>query len=155
MKKIALAAAMLFIVAVFGGCQSGGAAKEVDVSKLANDLKTQITYKDDLSKISDDMFKTVYKMDMATVKTSVAYTSSGATAEEIVAVEASSADGAAAIEKALKDRLAYLKAGYEDYGPGEVPKIDSAVVKTSGNYVVMCISDNNAKAEEVIKSYFG
>ena len=56
---------------------------------------------------------------------------------------------------ALENRVAYQKAGYEDYGPAEVPKLDSAVIKSAGSYVVMCVSDDNAKAEEVIKSYLG
>lgn len=155
MKKFAAAAVTLLMVCFFAGCQGGEQAKDIDVTKLADDLKTQITYQDELSKISDDMFATVYKMDMDSIKTAVAYASSGATAEEIVVVEANSADDVDAIKQALDERVAYLKAGYEDYGPQEVPKIDNAVIKTSGNYAAMCISDDSAKAEEVINSYFG
>ena len=72
MKKFAAAAVMLLMVCFFAGCQGGEQAKDVDVTKLAEDLKTQITYKDDLSKISDDMFATVYKMDIESIKTAVA-----------------------------------------------------------------------------------
>ena len=154
MKKLAIAAVALFVVCLFGACSSSE-PNDVDVAKLAEDLHTQITYQDDLSQISDEMFETVYKIDSSKVKKAVAYTSSGATAEEIVAIELNSADDVDDAVTALENRVAYQKAGYEDYGPAEVPKLDSAVIKSAGSYVVMCVSDDNAKAEEVIKSYLG
>lgn len=154
MKKLAVAVVSLILLFVMGGC-AGGGAKDIDVNKVADDLMTKITYKDELGKLTDDMFDSVYKIDRSLVKNAVAYTSSGATAEEIVAIEMNSADDVKTAETALKDRIKYQRDGYSDYGPAEVPKLDNAVIKSSGNYIFMSVSDDNAKAEEVLKSYLG
>ena len=33
------------------------------------------------------------------------------------------------------DPVSYTHLGYADYGPEEVPKLDNAVIKSSGNYI--------------------
>ncbi len=154
MKKVAVAIVTLILLCLMGGC-GGSPAKEVDINKVAEDLKTQITYKDDLAKLTDEMFDSVYKIDRSLIKQAVAFTSSGATAEEIVAIELNKSDDVKTAETALKERIKYQKDGYSDYGPEEVPKLDNAVIKSSGNYIFMSVSDDHAKAAEILNSYLG
>ena len=42
----------------------------------------------------------------------------------------------------------------QKYKPEEVPKLDGAIVKSSGKYVVFCITADKDKANEVIGRYF-
>ena len=53
----------------------------------------------------------------------------------------------------MKNRINDLKIGFEDYNPDEMYKLENAVVKSSGNYVMMVICKDNAKAAEIINSY--
>lgn len=154
MKKVTIAVVTLFALCLMSGCSSEPPTV-VDINKVADELRTEITYQDELSKLTDSMFDSVYDIDRTLLKQVVAYTSSGATAEEIVALELNSADDAKTAEDALKDRLDYLKEGYADYGPEEVPKIDNAVVRVSGTYVFMSISNDHEKAAEILKSNLG
>ncbi len=154
MKKAAIMMATLMLLFLMGGCSSGQ-TKEIDINQVANDLKNEITYTDELSKLTDDMFDSVYKIDRSLVKQAIAYTSSGATAEEIVAIEMNQAEDVKTAETALKDRIQYQKDGYSDYGPAEVPKLDNAVIKSSGTYIFMSVSDDHAKAEEILNRYLG
>ncbi len=154
MKKIAIALISVVFLCLMGGCD-GAPAENVDIDKAVNDLREQIAYQDELSQLTDKMFDSVYQIDRSLVKKAVAYTSSGATAEEIVAIEMNSAEDVKTAETALKDRLQYQKDGYSDYGPEEVPKIDNAVIKSSGCYIFMSVSNDHGKAAEIIGSYLG
>ena len=53
----------------------------------------------------------------------------------------------------MKNRINDLKIGFEDYNPDEMYKLENAVVKSSGKYVMMVISGDNTKAAEIIKGY--
>ena len=53
----------------------------------------------------------------------------------------------------MRDRLAFQKESFADYIPTEVPKIESAILKTSGNYLIYCVADDAAAAQAVIDSY--
>ena len=46
-----------------------------------------------------------------------------------------------------------LTASYTDYAPAEVPKLESAVVRTCGDFVIVCVCADNAKAETLLDTY--
>ena len=60
------------------------------------------------------------------------------------------ANAAADIKAALEARIAAQKKAFENYQPKEMDKLNSPVLTVQGKYVFMCISDDNAKAEEII-----
>ena len=81
------------------------------------------------------------------------FISTMATPEEIAvfrADEALSTDDLTALALA---RLARQKESYADYAPAEVPKLESAVVRTCGDFVIVCVCADNAKAETLLDSY--
>ena len=47
------------------------------------------------------------------------------------------------------------KDSYADYAPDQVPKLDTAVVRTCGEYVIVCVSADNEKAASVVDAYIG
>ena len=74
-----------------------------------------------------------------------------ANSEEVLVVGAK--DEAAAkeiLEGAVADRITYLREGYSDYGPDQVPKINSCVKMTAGRYVILVISNDNTAAQKVV-----
>jgi hypothetical protein len=38
-----------------------------------------------------------------------------------------------------------------DYQPKEMEKLKNPVLVTAGNYVILCVSDDNAKAQKIIE----
>ena len=150
MRKI-LTAAVLVLAFAFSGCSQGG--KDVDVTGLADALRNQITYKDDLSQIDMDTAGMFYSFGDADITDSVFYESSGATAEEIVVIKCGSSAGAEAVEGVLKGRVEEQKEAYTDYVPAELEKLNAAVVVRSGNSVVLSVSDDPQGARKIIDSY--
>ena len=153
MKKILALVLALAAMLIVSGCGGNAPAKEIDINEVVDALENQITYQDSLSPLTDDMFNSVYMLDASLIKNAVAYVSTGATAEEIIAIELTDESAADTVKAAMEDHLVYLKEGYADYGPQEVPKIEDAVLTVSGKYVFLSISDDSAKAKEIIDSF--
>lgn len=134
------------------GANASVAADVVDVITVANKLKNDITYKDTLNELSDDMIQKLFGIASGTdYKTGKVYVGSGgATAEEIACFEGNDTASAEKIKTALEQRIDSQKTAFENYQPQEMEKLNSPVLVTKGNCVFMCISDDNSKAQEII-----
>lgn len=166
-KIIAFMAAMALCVGGLVSCggsdsfsaADGGAAvaestapdKTYDVIAVADKLKSDIKWVDELNELESGMIEKVIgvKADLYT-KGKVFIGSGGMTAEEIACFEAKDDASAAEIKKALEARVESQKAAFENYQPKEMTKLGDPVLTVSGKYVFMCISDDNAKAKEII-----
>ena len=70
----------------------------------------------------------------------MAYAGSGATAEELAVFKCSSEDAATALVSSLETRNQTRIEQYSSYNPAEVPKLESALIMSSGVYVVLCVA---------------
>lgn len=122
-----------------------------DVAAIADKLASDIKYADALNELDNAMVAKIIgvKDDLYTAG-KVYVGSGGATAEEIACFEAKDEAAAAEIKKALETRIENQKAAFENYQPKEMTKLGDPVLTVSGKYVFMCISDDNAKAREII-----
>lgn len=130
----------------FTGCGKKE-AKNIDVKTTANSLLSEIKYEDQLSEVNYDL---VYDMEDINITESVVYVSSGATAEEIAAIKCETKEDAAKVEAALEERVKEQKDSFENYVPKELDKLDKAVIVKAGNTVVLSVSNDEAKAKEII-----
>ena len=124
----------------------------IDVAAVADKLQSDITYVDTLTQLSADMIEKLFGLAEGTdYKAGKVYVGSGgATAEEIACFEANDEEGAAKIKTVLEERVESQKTAFENYQPQEMDKLNDPVLVTKGSYVFMCISDDNAKAKEII-----
>ena len=165
-KKIAL---ILAVMTIFGcgltacgdeNSSSGGSSKSdsqsetqsgKSVTEVADELKEGIEFKDQLNELGHGMYDKLYGLTDDMYKEGKIYIGSGgATAEEIACFEAKDADGAAKIKECFEKRVEDQKKAFENYVPEELDKLGSAVIVTKGNSVYMCISNDDAKAKEII-----
>lgn len=164
-KKIAL---LLAVMTIFGAgltacgdsSSSSGSASKADsqsaesgksVTAVADELKNGIEFKDTLNELGVGMYDKIYGITEDMYKEGKVYIGSGgATAEEIACFEAKDEDGAAKIKEAFETRVEKQKDAFKDYVPEELDKLGSAVIVTKGNSVYMCISNDDAKAKEII-----
>ncbi len=132
--------------------ENTAASVAVDVISVADKLESDIEYKDTLNELSSDMIQKLFGLsaDADYVKGKVFVGSGGATAEEIACFEAKDSDSAAKIKTALENRIDSQKKAFENYQPQEMTKLNSPVIVVKDKYVMMCISDDNSKAEEII-----
>lgn len=122
-----------------------------DVTAIADKLKSDIKYVDTLNELSAEMTEKILGISADLYTAGKVYVGSGgATAEEIACFEAKDADSAKTIKEALEKRIDSQKKAFENYQPQEMEKLNSPVLVSQGNYVFMCLSDDNSKAEEII-----
>lgn len=117
---------------------------------VAADLRSGITYVDDLNTISADMIEKLYGISADKYSSAAVYVGGVSTAEEIACFDAVDESAASDIKAACEKRIEDLKTQVESYNPDELPKLNSPVLVTKGNSVYMCLSNNNDKAEEIV-----
>lgn len=155
MKKLVILAVSLAMLLALCACGGGGssAGKEIDLDALASELTASGAFSDLLSQPADGVAARLYDFADGDVVKCVMYTGTGATAEEIFLAQAASADAAAALKTACETRVENQKLAFRSYAPGEVDKLDSAVIVTSGNYVMLVVSADAAAARSIVESY--
>ena len=152
MKKLRKALALIFIlaaVAALAAC-GGKSGSSIDAQALAKELMEKIDFVDELNLINSEMVSKLYGIDNA--QEAYVYMGSGATAEEVAvfkfADEQAAKDGLAKAEQ----RIASQKDSFANYIPEEVARLDNAVIKQSGEYLAVCVSEGSTAAE-IISRY--
>ncbi len=151
MKKAILVLVSVFMVMTLAAC--GGSKGDFDVDALGNDLSTKITYKDSLGKMDLDTASMFLNLSDLNVVKAAIYEGSGGTAEEIVVLECASDADASKAEQVLKDRVSEQIESFTDYVPEELTKLNAAVIKVSGKYAVLSVSDTPDEARKLIDQY--
>ena len=125
--------------------------ESVDVTAVADKLKDGIEFKDELAELDEAKIEKIIGISADSyTKAKVYVSSSGGTAEEIDCFEAKDADSAKAIADTLTARVESQKKVFENYVPEEMTKLGDPVLVTNGNYVYLCLSNDNDKAKEII-----
>ncbi len=133
------------------GSKASASAESVDVVEVADKLKSDITYDDELIEIDSGKIESILGVAADSYKSAKVYiSSSGATPEEIACFEATNGSTATTIESSLKTRITNQKSTFTDYKPEQAPKLDDAVLIKDGSYVYLCISGDSSKAKEII-----
>ncbi len=164
MKKIFSFLLIFSLVFVLFGCgtssntateNSTSDSKEnsASVDEIATALLAKVQFNDEIEENENDE-KTcdTYGFDSSLVTDIARYVGSGATAEELAIFECVDSSAIETVKTAIDERIRYLHDGYSDYGPDQVPEIDSAVVLTHGNIVVFCICKNPDVVEDILNS---
>lgn len=153
-KKICLVmAALLCVAGLASACGEKAQAKDIDVEKLASDLIQNVKFQDQMTEITPEVFYALYQIDKSEVAEAAVYTSTGATAEEVAVIKAASSEDVDDVKQAVLNRVEFQKSEFKDYVPAELDKLANPVIQATGNYVILCISNDNTKAEDVIRSY--
>lgn len=129
------------------GCST---EKGVDLAQVMTDIDT--SYPNDMEDIStvDDLNK-YYSIETADVKSFAAEINKSGI-EEVVIVEAVSADAAKNVEEKLQQRYNSKKQQGASYSPEDLQVISNCSVKVNGNYVSMVVSSNASGMEEIFNN---
>ena len=164
-KTLCAVLAAITVMCAFAGCGDSAASSTsdnnsaaaaqtdttADVSAIGDKLKSDITYEDELVEFDDSKITSILGIDAAKYSKARVYVgSSGATPEEIDCFEAVDETAAADIKAVLEKRVESQKTLFEDYKPEQMDKLNDAVIISNGNYVYLSISNDSAKAKEII-----
>lgn len=149
MKKILSLLFAVLMVCSFSAC-GGGEAKQADLDKVMEEMKSKITNKEMMDLSSDDLL-TSYGIKPEDVKQFAAYMdSTGIKGDEIVMVEGKDAEAAKKIKEKLDARYKQKETEMKDYLPEEYAVLKKCNVSQTGNYVSMIVSPQH---EELNKIY--
>lgn len=120
-------------------------------SEVADKLHDEVEYVDQLNELSSDMIEKLYGISADKYTSGKVYVGSGgSTAEEIACFDAADENAAEEIKTACESRVASQITQFENYVPAELDKLNDPVIVVKGSSVYMCISNDNAKAKEII-----
>ena len=149
-----IAAAMATSMAFASCASSSSTAGGSNSSSAANSSENSTTAATTEQKAAKDMQAIADKLkdslDEAVKATMTPFDESRI--EKMIGVKKDLNDENAAkeIEAALKTRIENQKTAFKDYVPAEMDKLNDPVLVVDGNYVIMCLSNNNSKAKEII-----
>ena len=118
-------------------------AETSDLMALANQMIQEAGITDAIP-VSAEALTNVYGLDPAQIVAAAGYNaaSGGAFPQEIVLVQASSADNAAAVAQAFTNRLSDSAAQAESYDPDSLALAQKCSVVTNGDYVGLFFSEH-------------
>lgn len=120
---------------------------------IAEALKAGVPFTDKLWQIDNSIGSSLYGIDASWVKSATVYAGSGATAEEIAIFEYKDADSSEKIQQKILEHLADKKSSFENYLPSEVVKLSYPCIKATDKFIVLCVSDYNEIAADIIAGY--
>ena len=153
MKKfLKVLALSLALVLCLSACDSSG---YISFDDVYNDLTSNIDFGANMSEMSEIAAENFYFIyDTEILEDYVIYMDeSNATPNEIALFRLAKESDRTTVETIVQNRIKDLQIGFEDYNPDEMYKLENAVVKSSGNYVMMVICKDNSKATEIINGY--
>lgn len=151
MKKMSLAfLAACMVFGIFTGCAQKAKPVDYDLDALSQQVQQSGAFSDILSPVTKEIAASFYGFEDAEVSECVVLCSTGATTEEIALFKCTSEEAAAKLKASAAKRVETQRAIYESYAPGEMPKLDDAIVTQNGLYVFYIVSADASKAQAVL-----
>lgn len=147
---IFLAIAIVLSVSACGNKADISNASAVDV---AASVKSALTFVDDMLEVKNEIVEDFYNLPEGVSEMKVYMSSSGATSEELAIFKCKDAQTAELVKKACEKRIEDLNEKFEDYIPGELVRIENAIIKERDGFVMFVCADSPASAEEKFEDY--
>lgn len=142
----------LALSACAGG--EGGGAAGYDPGDTARALLDSGAFSEELESLDADLIVGLYGLEEAPAEAAV-YTSTGATAEEIAVLRYGGEEGARAALDALETRVADQKEACRNYLPDELPKLEEAIIKQSGDTALLVVAADAQAAQNALDALNG
>lgn len=155
-KKILIPIIIIILIAIIVSIilfKNNDSSLEIDIEELSKQIVESGVFSDELAKIDNQIVMTDYSFTSEEIKGIVSYQGSGATSEELVVLEVNNKSFLNSVKNKIDTRLNERKGAFESYLPEEVFKIDNNLLEVKGNYLIMCISNDSNKVNEVINNY--
>ena len=153
MKKIFLPILCLALLLSLCACGGQEAKKELDPSALAEDLLKANVFSAGLDELPSSKAASFYELNGDEVAEALLYHAAGTSKEQIVILKATDEGAAGNMAASLKNLVSRWIEADRDYAPQEVPKLEKAVLRQSGVWVVLVIADDPDAAARLVGEY--
>lgn len=143
MKKKILTLILILTMFTVASCGK----TEIDVNEFASKLASEGTFAEELAEISSDVTLKRYGLDENIVEECASYAATMAFVDEVVVFKTKDV---AAVEEAVSKHIEAQKESYTSYRPDELPKLSNGLVTVSGDYVIVCVSEDVDAAGRII-----
>lgn len=124
---------------------------EINIEDLASKIAEASAFEDKLEKVDSEMIMENYNFSSDEIEKLVSYQGSGASSEEIVILQVKDKSKLDSVKENINTRLQERKEAFESYLPKEVGKIENNILIVKGNYVILCISNDNKQVNNILK----
>lgn len=141
---------LLLLCAALSACGGGTAGYDPDAAAQAlldSGAFTQALERMDQDIVCDVLYS---GLDKETVEDCAVYTSLSAGAEEIAVLKLSSESAAQSALTELENRVEQQREALESYQPGEVGKLDNAILSQRGNTVLLAVAADYELAQSAL-----
>ena len=145
-RLASLAMAMLILLPM-AGC--GKHEPEIDAQVMLESLLNDVNFDTELEQVGSNA--ALYFPDLPQDTAIQLYTGSGYFADEVALLTLPSAADYTNVMKIVQNHIKELRDQFMFYVPEELDKIDHAVTYQSGRYVFLCITNDYANAERILK----
>lgn len=155
-KKVLICISLIIILIIIGIIIFLNMKNEniqINIEELSEEIFKSESFEDELIKVDSEMVMNNYGFTNEEIKQLISYQGSGATSEEILVLEANDKSKLNNIKEKINVRLAERKEVFESYLPKEVYKIDNNILSIKGNYVILCVSNDSNKVNDIINNY--
>ena len=134
------------------GDESSDAAIDLSAKEFADILYTKVPLSDNLSYQDGNTMGLL--MNLGEYTDAAGYTANGQIPDMIAVFCGADNTQAETLETAMHAYLNEMTREYEKYAPEQVEKLENAVVKSAGNYAVLCVTPDAKTAKQVISDVF-
>lgn len=146
---------VLLCAVLLSGCAGKNAVPPVDSLTLAKAMAEKAADPEMLSEVPDKVLHKLLMLEEGMVTdAALVMDASRATTTQFVVLTARDEKTAPKLEAMLKTYQASVLEQYRDYVPGEVSRIEKALIKRQGLQTVFAICDEPALAESVLKEHW-
>ena len=154
MKRISLIIiiALIIIVSIFLVINFNNKQNiiEIDIEELGKKISESGVFQDEIAKVDKEIVYKVYGFNDNLIKEIVSYQGSGATSEEILILQVNEKENLNEVKEMINNRIEERKEIFVSYLPKEVYKLENNIFRVYNNYIIMCISNDNEKVNEII-----
>ena len=157
-KIIALSLVAIALLAIAGcGSKEQKLTAQITLDEMSQQIQKEVEFRMMMPISADDenslnYLKDSIGMDFEWLNQYVFHSNVNISADSLLIAEAKTADKVADIEKAFEKYKVNVIQSFENYLPEPLEVAKNGEIATKGNYVMLVISKDNAKAIEVFKS---
>ena len=152
MKKFLIFAVLAALLLTAAGCGNKAEAA-LDGEALVKALLSSEAFSQKLEELPSSKATAFYGIDASLLQTAYLYHASGISKEQIAVFRAVDETAAKGIVPLLQMQLDGWIEADRDYAPEEVPKLEKAVLRQSGEWVILAVANDPAEAARTVGEY--